>query len=315
MNNTRTASEIAEEFGLGQYLSQEPIGRAGRGVLALTTKSGRFVLKPMGDAASAALYAEVERQLNAEGVRQPRIFQKPDGSLISTRGYAAFEFVKGTSCEDLIPARLHSAMAYIAAFHAALARLRVPPGLSDRKDPWSRAASIHFLIDELPKRIDDLDLRTTQRAIAKSCLDFLKERREAFERSAQLVHSDIGPDNILFLGDEVATIIDFTPHVAPELFALCQFFYWSFLWKMDIRSAEEAVRKSLAIYSENRPEFLIAEGALHATLVWAAAFRLFGPLLAMDAGLASYSASGIEVRASLLKGIMESEPFNFSSGL
>ena len=46
-------------------------------------------------------------------------------------------------------------------------------------------------------------------------------------------------------------------------------------WRGDIRSAEGAIRESLTIYSHNRPEFMIAEGALHAMLVWEAAFRFF----------------------------------------
>ena len=83
-------------------------------------------------------------------------------------------------------------------------------------------------------------------------------------------------------------------------------------WRGDIRSAKGAIRESLTIYSHNRPEFMIAEGALHAMLVWAAAFRFFGALLAIDAGLASYSGSGIEARAGLLKRLLESEAFNFT---
>ena len=42
----------------------------------------------------------------------------------------------------------------------------------------------------------------------------------------QLVHGDIGPDNVLMDGDEVIAIIDFTPLCEPVLFAVATAVYW-----------------------------------------------------------------------------------------
>lgn len=315
-NVSKTAREIAEEFNLGECLSQKPIGRSGRGIVALTTDAGRFVLKPAKNHAMSALYSEVERVLNADGVRQARIFRTPDGSLISTSGYSVYEFVEGTTgdCLSMTAARLGSAMGYMAVYNASLARLDTPAAVTALDDPWNQAASLRYVVDELPERIDDLNLGSSTRAILARCIAFLRERRESVDKGIQLVHGDIGPDNILFAGEDVVTIIDFSPHCASELYSLCQFFYWQFLWGKDVESAADDIRESLEIYCQMKPGFSIADGDSHAMLVFAAGYRLLGPLLAMRAGIATYSGAAIQARADLLERLIDSDSYGFSAG-
>ena len=101
MNQTEVYRQIPEEFNLGECFRQEPIGNRGRGIVALATDAGRFVLKPAKNQASAALYSEVEHMLNADGLRQARIFRRPEGSLISASGYSVYEWVEGTTSDCL----------------------------------------------------------------------------------------------------------------------------------------------------------------------------------------------------------------------
>jgi Ser/Thr protein kinase RdoA (MazF antagonist) len=307
--------EIAEEFGLGECLHQEPIGKSARGILALTTDAGKFVLKPENNRAYAAVYSEVEQALNADGVRQARVFKKHDGSLISRNGYMVQEWIDGAGCDLLTPARLASAMGYMAAYNSSLARLSIPAAVTDPDNPWNRAASFRYILDELPDRIDDIPPRPEARAALLRSIAFLRERRASLGAPVQLIHNDIGPGNILFSGDSVVTIVDFSPHAAPELVSLCHFFYWQFLWGKDVESAARDIRESLDIYCQEKPGFSVARADLHTMLVFAATYRLLGPLLAMDTEFAGYGASGTEYRASLLKRLIDSGCYDFTVGL
>jgi Ser/Thr protein kinase RdoA (MazF antagonist) len=49
----------------------------------------------------------------------------------------------------------------------------------------------------------------------------------------QLVHGDIGPDNVLMDGDDVVAIIDFSPHHQPVLFAVATAIYWYHVYGHD----------------------------------------------------------------------------------
>jgi aminoglycoside phosphotransferase (APT) family kinase protein len=306
---------IAEEFNLGECLHHEPIGKSGRGILALTTDAGRFVLKPENDQAYAALYSEVEQALNADGVRQARVYRKPDGSLISTSGYVVLEWVDGVGCDCLTSPRLASAMGYMAAYNSSLARLSIPAAVTDPDNPWNRAASFRYVLDELPDRIDDIHLGPNAKAALVRSIVFLRERRASLDVPVQLIHNDIGPGNILFSGDNVVTIVDFSPNAGPELVSLCHFFYWQFLWGKDVESAAGDIRESLDIYCQKKPGFSIAGGDLHTMLVFAATYRLLAPLLAMETDFAAYGVPTTEYRAGILERLIESGSYDFTVGL
>ena len=100
------------------------------------------------------------------------------------------------------------------------------------------------------------------------------------EAPKQLIHSDPGPDNILFNGDSVYSIIDFTPEYENEIYSLCQFCYWNFYW----RGAEIRSDNWLNLYWQR--ETSTAEKRLFQLyMVKAALFRVAGPLMAGNTNL------------------------------
>ena len=135
-------------------------------------------------------------------------------------------------------------------------------------------------------------------------ITLLQELIPSGEWPAQLVHGDVGPGNIIFSGDRVVTIIDFTPHEATEVYALCQFFYWNFLWDADVGAAIDKIRSYTTFYSQCICNEVISDSALHAALVMAAGHRLLGPVYAMHSGTAEYVAAAIATRAELLDRVM-----------
>jgi hypothetical protein len=65
----------------------------------------------------------------------------------------------------------------------------------------------------------------------------------------------------------------------------------------------------LEIYVDRRDGFSVQAGELHATLVLAAAYRLFGPLLATMNGSASFSNEALAYRAGLLQAVLDTDLF------
>ncbi len=300
------AGVVAEEFGLGGYIRHDPIDGNRRDIVSLTTDRGKYVLKPAGNPAALQLYSDVERRLNATGVRQAQLFRKSNGSLTSSHGYAVYEWMEGVPSTRLTIGQLESTMAYLAEYNTALAEIPIPASMIALDDPWKQAASPKFIINELPSRFGSLDLNAVTRDTAEQCIEFLSSNRQVLDDlSMQLIHSDIGPGNILFVGDEVISIIDFTPQSAPELYSLCQFFYWQFLWFNGFKLDVDRVCLSLKLYGAERPELVVDESIVRVLFVLAAGFRLFGPLLAMAEGLSSYSQDAIEQRANLLSRILK----------
>ena len=302
------ARTVAEEFDIGRLILCEPIGAASRRVGSLTTSRGNYVLKPAKSPEAFQFYADVETLLNSKGVRQARVFSKPDGTLISRHGFALYEMMEGSNSISLNAAQIESTMAYMANYNAALAGIPVPSHLTSSDDPWNRAVSPIFLVEDLLGRIDTLGMSSSTRRTAERCVHFLSSEIQTFhDLSSQLVHSDIGPGNILYNGDDIVSVIDFSPHAAPELYSLCGFFYWQFLWFNEFDLDIDAVRFSLDLYAANRPAFSANAKALRFLMVMAAAFRLFGPIMAMAEGLSSYTQETIDVRAGLVDKVLDNE--------
>src|SRR5262249_4707388 len=98
---------------------------------------------------------------------------------------------------------------------------------------------------------------------------------------SQLVHGDIGPDNVLMDGDEVVAIIDFAPFFQPVLFAIASAVYWYHLhghrhWDVD------AIHESFT--AAGHREWTVAERAIWPTMLAREAWRRLATPLAIAAG-------------------------------
>lgn len=218
---------IAAEFGLGQLLEVTPLAGGRAGVVRLATAAGEFVVKPAGSAARAALYEHAARILNQAGVRQARPRRTTAGSLIGESGHGVQEFLPGRISLHPTPGQTTAAMRHVGVYHAALANVPVPPTLAAEDTVFTRVVSPGYLIETLPRLLHGTGLpddagETVARALGLA---------EAFlprmsQLPAQLVHGDIGPDNVLMDGDEVVAVVDFTPFAEPVLFAAATALYW-----------------------------------------------------------------------------------------
>lgn len=221
-------ARIAAEFGLGQLLRTAPLTGGHPDVTRLTTARGTFVVKPAYGTASANLYEQAARVLSAAGIRQPRPLRTTAGSLVSESGHTVQEFLPGRICLRPTPTQTAATMRHAGAYHAALKQVPVPPGLHAAGTIWDRVASGEYLVQALPGLLrshgppDSTGHGMVTAALGQVELALPQMR----QLPRQLVHGDIGPDNVLMHGSEVIAIIDFTPFFQPVLFAVATAVYW-----------------------------------------------------------------------------------------
>lgn len=107
----------------------------------------------------------------------------------------------------------------------------------------------------------------------------------------------MGADNFIFKDDKIISIIDFTPEFNHEVYSLCQFIYWNYLWNTtDIN--KNKINNFLRIYNEDS-EINIENDIFYILLLNAALYRIVGPLLDMfNRNINDFS--GLKKRFSIL---------------
>ena len=243
---------IAREFGLGRLLAVSPAADDHPAVVKLTTALGSYLVKPAYRAADAELYEQVARHLGRAGIRQPRPLRTTAGAMVGACGYTVQEFLPGRASLRPTPRQTAAAMRHLGRYHAALASFPVPDVLPGHATVWQRVTSPGYLLAELPGLLLRSGLAAGQRQVVARAL----ARTEASLPSiaalpVQLVHGDIGPDNVLMDGDEVVAVVDFTPHRQPALFALATGVYWYHVHGHRTVDAD-AIRASVAAASGGR---------------------------------------------------------------
>jgi len=94
------------------------------------------------------------------------------------------------------------------AFHAALRQVPRPDFLDRRTHPWAVGDRVAWGEQDVDV-IDDLSAPFSA---------LLELRRPVQHDAAQLIHGDL-TGNVLFSGDEVPAVIDFSPYWRPPVFA------------------------------------------------------------------------------------------------
>ena len=219
--------QIVAEFGLGRLTDVSPLAGARSAAVRLTTSHGDFVAKPVGGADDPDLTEEVALALNKAGLRAAQPLRNVAARLVSDSGHGVTEFLPGQVYLHPTRAQVSSIMRYLADYHAVLADLTVPTSLISADTIWTRVTSAEYLLQQLPELFGRFGPRNGAQRLVEAALGQVETSLPLIRTlDRQLVHGDIGPDNVLMDGDDVAAIIDFTPYYQPVLFAVATAAYW-----------------------------------------------------------------------------------------
>jgi Ser/Thr protein kinase RdoA (MazF antagonist) len=256
-------------YDIGTVFSLDRLPSGHPAVRKVTASAGTYLLKPAWRRADVALLAELP-MLSPHGVRQPEVIRTGAGDLTSPNGYFLLEFLAGEPELEPSDTQVRAVMRAVGGLHVALSRL--PAGYEpDRNSLFVQVTDPAFLIEELPRLIRHYGVATRP---ADTAIAWLAERQAALGTlPRQLVHGDIGPDNVLLDGGQVVAIIDFTPHVLPVLFAASTALYWYHVYGLPAISADDLAASRAAI-GEVRPWAPAEEDLWVAGLVWEGLRRL-----------------------------------------
>jgi len=231
-------------YDIGTVLSLDRLPSGHPAVRKVTTSAGTYLLKPAWRQADVALLAELPA-LRQHGIRQPELIRTGAGDLASPNGYFLLEFLAGEPELEPSGAQVRAVMRAVGGLHVALRRL--PVGYEpDRNSLFVQVTDPAFLVAELPGLVRHYGLAARPAGIAIACL---ADHQAALGRlPRQLVHGDIGPDNVLLDREQVVAIIDFTPHVLPVLFAASTALYWYHVYgRPTIPAADLAASRAIHV--------------------------------------------------------------------
>jgi len=264
-----TARSALAWYDIGAVRSLDRLPAGHPAMRKVTTSTGTYLLKPAWRRTDVALLAELAA-LCPDGVRQPEVIRTGAGQLVSPGGYFVQEFLAGELALEPSGAQVRAVMRAVGSLHVALGRLAV--GYEpDRDSVFVQVTDPGFLIAKLPGLLRHYGLAAGPGGTAIACLAEHQAALGALPR--QLVHGDIGPDNVLLDGEQVVAIIDFTPHVLPVLFAASTALYWYHVYRQPAVLAAR-LAASRAAMAQARPWPAAEEELWAAGLVWEALRRL-----------------------------------------
>jgi Ser/Thr protein kinase RdoA (MazF antagonist) len=217
---------LLRDYDVGTPIDAGPLAGGTAAVLRVRTDRGSFVLKQAYRAAEVELQARAAVYLNDRGIRQARVIPTTSGAVVGAEGRFLQELLPGAIVLRPTRRQAVAAMRHVGAYHRQLADL---PGTftPDNDSLWQRVADPDYLVGELPGLLARYDVgRRDEPAVMQALGTLNRARSRLAGLPRQVVHGDVGPDNVLMEENEVVSIVDFTPYHESALFAACTALYW-----------------------------------------------------------------------------------------
>lgn len=297
---TAPPNDLVDEYGMGRLIRMEAVSGGGPQVRKMITATGGFLVKPAYRAFEWDLYATVEKTLNDRDVRQARLVRTTTGAAVSSTGHVVLEWLNGSVSLHPSEQQVGATFRHVAHYTAALADITVPTELINNETIFTQVVDAAWLQQNLSRLCQFLPV-DWDRTPVRSAQAHL---RQLTELPDQLVHGDIGPDNVVYDGGTVVAIIDFTPFPAPALFGLCTALYWFFVHgrsEPDLADLREAV----AAYETIQPLSPVEREALPAMLIKESLRRLATPLALAERDAAPVSIPSIRHRYQAVVALAE----------
>ena len=210
--SSRALGDLIGEYDVGELLSAKGIaeGISNSNWLVETTGSAangnRFILTMYErriDVADLPFFLGLLDHLSSRRLPVPRTIHDRQGSAwrdVDGKAVALIEFLPGVSVDAPSPAQARNVGAVLARMH--LAAEDFPAERTNDLDPAASAHALHECGRDALARIDgDLPIALEEsRRIADNWPTDLPR---------SVIHSDLFPDNVLLLGDDVSGLIDF----------------------------------------------------------------------------------------------------------
>ncbi len=240
------------------------------------THTAKYIAKFNNRNEHIAIYDKIQNVLNKNGIKQSRIIKTKAKTLMTSEGMTLYEFIEGQTYECLTELQLMNAFKYLKKYNKALSEVAFKESDLPCINHWDKAQSIDFIINDFVDLLSKINLRSVDKEYIYYAQNILRVNKNKINSlKKQLIHSDLGADNFIYDGDEVIAIIDFTPEYENEIYSICQFVYWNYLWEKVLYSKEDMDR-FLHMYDDSEQG---NETIYYLFLLKSILFRIVGPLL------------------------------------
>jgi Ser/Thr protein kinase RdoA (MazF antagonist) len=159
---------------------------------------------------------------------------------------------------------------------------------------WDNANNLDYLIGKFVNDLLNINIGINYKEIINDAVSLLQNNYNLLIDYRQLIHSDLGPDNIIVDDNhQVVSVIDFCPCYHNELYSLSNFLYWNFFCNNHFLTKEKIKSFLNNYYSREAYEIEIIKFEL--LIIQTCLFRIAGPLMY------SKEYSRIEKRFQILK--------------
>jgi len=209
----RKLHEIIEKnYNIGAIAKIEKTTNGSGNTYMIETNVGKYIAKVNERIDFVSIYNKVERALNSLGFIQSCIIKTTKNKIMASEGVVLYEYINGENHLVLSEAQSNNAIKYMKEYNKALKMVPFNKEEISVINYWDKARSLDFIIRELPTLTNKLQLEEIDRKNICETINILTNNKLALEKQGkQLIHSDLGADNFIFQGNEVISIIDFTP--------------------------------------------------------------------------------------------------------
>jgi Ser/Thr protein kinase RdoA (MazF antagonist) len=247
----------------------------------IETKQEKYIAKMNERMDFIHIYEKVQNTLKQMNLLQSSIIKTNQGGIMTSEGVVLYEFIDGDNYNTLSKSQSESAVKYSRIYNKALKLVPFKNEELLMKNHWDKARSIDFMVNEFPDFLSKIELEIKDKNNIYDVINLLSKNITWMEKQdKQLIHSDLGADNFIFKGVKVISIIDFTPDYNHELYSLCQFIYWNYLWHASSISKAE-INNYLRMYNLDS-DIDIEKDMFRLLLLKAALYRIVGPLIDID---------------------------------
>jgi len=275
--NADLLKNIFDNYNIGPIVCINPTSSGSGNTYYVETNNDKFIAKLSERPDFVSLYNKVQPILSEQGFIQSKIVRTKESGLMTLNSMVLYTCLTGDTYNKLDMQQIRDAIRYMKNYNMALLSVPFTPIEIKEINNWDRAKSLFFLVNDF--EYVNLDLGEININRLSKAIQILRRNSSLLnEIEKQLIHTDLGPDNFIYKSNKVQSIIDFTPEYENEIYSLCQFCYWNYLWLET--DDPDLLDDWLSVYHQ-RGVSRIEKEVFYTLLVKASLFRVAGILLSI----------------------------------
>lgn len=302
---------ISSNYNISNIISLHEPKQGSNDTYIIVTDNNKYVLKKNQREDFLKIQNLINKNLSCKEVKINKIIPTSNNKLITKEKYALYEYLGGNVYNLLTDEQIDKAIEYIAIFNRCLKSIKLDDIKLLYLNVWDKARSIEYITNTFIDEVSLVRLPLEYFVRLKEIVLFLNNNSSQLSLlDKQLIHSDLGPGNILYdEDDQVVGIIDFTPDIDSEFYSFSQFLYWNYLWnnsKINYTDLKKLFER-YSFYSRNQ----ISNELNMLLLIKASISRLIGKLL-YQIEIDNLNHKSINKRINIVNHLMEIYFIEFS---